>query len=540
MDRKHENKRYGKSQNGGALMKFLKFDITNTEPLKITDTGLSRDGEIFSVNYIPGSTLKGAVINALAAELKNKPDVFERVKKELLSSETVFCNSYITDGVHDMFPSPMGFYEDKTSKEGEKELDNVVVKNEFRESYKRARLGSYSFIDSNRLVFFSLNKSDALNINIREKEVYRTDFINAGYRFAGSIGFGDSVSDETRALAEDILKNRELRFGSSRSAGYGKVKIENINYLKDNDYPFSSISITEKGASDKVLYMMLLSPLTMRNENGEICGINEKVLEEKAGCALADHRISRASTSVVKISGINRTWKSRTPEYRMYAAGSVFRLEFESAPDINRLREIEINGLGIAGNDGFGRVVFLADYDRITSKISYSAFAGKQAEIFRTSVVSSETFSADDIKRDMHLIAEGIADIKLKKAADAYIFEKKLDQNTASNSQTGVFRSVLQKFRYSYADAERELKALIIHIEEKEAAEKKHSSSHGSQLKLMKQITDILDMDLISAFSLESTIGGFNVSELIGPEKQGIIKLNLLVRLMIKKNRGGR
>lgn len=520
-------------------MKFLSFNITNTEPLKITDIGMSRNGEAFSVNYIPGSTLKGAVINALASEYRNNPDVFERAKKELLSCETFFLNSYITDGKREMFPSPMGFYEDKTNAENtEKPLDNVVVNNEFRESFKRAKLGTYSFVDGNRIIYASLNKSDALNINIGIKSVYRTDYICSGYRFAGYIGFSDKVSDETIALTENILRRRTFRLGSSRSAGYGKVKVDKVDYLKENDYPFSSLSVTGKEISGNVVYMMLLSPLTMRNEYGEICGINEKTIEEKAGCSLVNHQVSRASTSVIKMSGINRTWKSRTPEYRMYAAGSVFRLEFESTPERDKLREIEISGLGIGKNDGYGRVIFFEAYDKITAKFSYNDFIKSEAGGRNVSdTVSVEDISEEDIRADIKIIAAGIADVKIADAVEKYIYENESNQNTASNSQAGVFRSIYQKYRYSYNDAEREIKNLISHIREKEASSKKHSS-RGSQMKLMDQITEILDSDIFSVLGVDEDICGMRISELIDSEKQGLIKINLLERLMIKKNRG--
>ena len=282
---------------------------------------------------------------------------------------------------------------------------------------------------------------------------------------------------------------------------------------------------------------MLVSPMAMRNsDTGEICGIDEKTIEKKAGCSLKDHRISRASTSVVSVSGINRTWRSRTPEYRMYDSGSVFRLEFEEAPDLNALRNIEVSGLGVGKNDGYGRVVFFADYENLKTKTEYGNISDKGSLNGNTD--TDENYSAADAENDIKLIASGLAADKLVKAADTYIQENRLAQHTASNSQTGVFRAVIQKYRYSYNDAARELKKVMEHIKEKETHSKKQNKSYGSQLKIMDQIEKILGFEKLPG--LDDTIAGLKFSELVDDEKLGQIKLYILEGLMSKKNREGK
>ncbi|MBE6853766.1 MAG: hypothetical protein E7505_09915 [Ruminococcus sp.] len=515
-------------------MKFLRIDFTNTEPLRISDIGMSKDNETATINFVPGSSLRGAIVNNLASELKNDTARFERVKKELLSSGTAFYNSYLRAGDRQMYPSPMGFYESKNEKV--KELQNVVADGEFSESYKRAKLGSYCFTEGDTIIYTSLCKSDSLNIDTGKKKIFRTDYINKGYSFTGYIAFGDNVSEETIILTEDIIRNRTLRFGGGRSAGYGKVRIDSLSYLADGDYPYSGLSVTNEPEVPQTVYMLLLSPMTMRSSFGEITGLNPELLEEKAGCMLRNRDEIRASTSVIRMSGFNRTLKNRTPEYRLYAAGSVFRLEFHKAPDAEKLRSIEMNGIGVGRNDGYGRVVFYKDYARIKHKLAYSDYAGNISE----SVASDDTgIRSADIENNKMIIARGIAYSRVRTAMQEKIYHEKLDKGSASNSQTGVFRSVCQKYRYSYSEAESAIRELIKHIREKEATAKKHSGSHGSQKSLLLKIENILDADVFTCLGVDTKICGYDISRLIDEKNQGMLKIELLERLMKKDNRTG-
>lgn len=517
-------------------MKYLRIDFTNTEPLKITDIGMSKDNEASTINFVPGASLKGAVLNSIASELKNDTDRFERIKKELLSFETSFYNSYLRSGVRRMFPSPMGFYESKNV--NVRELQNVVADGKFSESYKRAKLGSYCFTEGDTIVYTSLCKSDSLNIDTGKKKIFRTDYINAGYSFTGYIAFSDKVSEETIMLTEDIIRNRTLRFGGGRSGGYGKVTIDSLSYLEDGDYPFSELSVTNEPSVPQIVYLLLLSPMTMRGSFGEVIGLNAEVLEEKAGCRLINRDEIRASTSVVKMSGFNRTLKTRTPEYKLYAAGSVFRLEFEQLPDAQKLRDIEINGLGVGRNDGYGRVVFYKDYDKIKQKLAYSDYEGKASESF---VSDDSCIRPEDVENDKKIIARGIAYSRIRSAIEEKVYLEKLGKGSASNSQTGVFRSVCQKYRYSYSDAEKSFRELIKHIREKEASQKKHSDTHGNQEQLLVKIETILDCDILDYIGLKTgrKICGYDISGLISTKEQNMLRTELLERLMKKDNRTG-
>ena len=109
-------------------MKYLKYILKNIEPLRIADDSISQSGQAVTLRYIPGTTMKGYVINSL---VNNNPAVFEENKRELFSDKVCFLNAYPYEDEKELIPSPKGFYEDKTGSNDKKEISNVVINGEF-------------------------------------------------------------------------------------------------------------------------------------------------------------------------------------------------------------------------------------------------------------------------------------------------------------------------------------------------------------------------------------------------------------------------
>ena len=103
------------------MSKYIKIVFQNLEPVRIADDSTSQSGQTVTLRYIPGTALRGVVINALARERD-----FESIKKELFSSKIRYMNAFPTDAGKELIPSPKGFYEDKTQQE-KKEMDNVSI-----------------------------------------------------------------------------------------------------------------------------------------------------------------------------------------------------------------------------------------------------------------------------------------------------------------------------------------------------------------------------------------------------------------------------
>ena len=107
-----------------------------------------------------------------------------------------------------------------------------------------------------------------------------------------------------------------------------------------------------------MLYLLAISPLTMQDDFGRPCGLDEAALARKLGVERVS--ILLCATSISEYGGYDRTWASRVPAVRMYDRGSVFKLECSQPPSPERLRALEREGLGMRRAEGYGQVLFLA------------------------------------------------------------------------------------------------------------------------------------------------------------------------------------
>lgn len=108
---------------------------------------------------------------------------------------------------------------------------------------------------------------------------------------------------------------------------------------------------------DVELYLLAVSPLTMLDEFGRPCGIQEAALAKKLG--VNQVKVQYCSTAMVEFGGYNRTWQCRAPAVRMYDQGSIFHIVCDRPPMLESIRFVEQDGLGIRREEGFGQVLFL-------------------------------------------------------------------------------------------------------------------------------------------------------------------------------------
>ena len=86
------------------------------------------------------------------------------------------------------------------------------------------------------------------------------------------------------------------------------------------------------------------------------------------------------STSVSRIDGFNRHYGTRLAPVEVYDSGSMFKIKCKSAPDIKKLRELEREGIGTRREEGFGRVLFVKDFENVTKPADESPKTGKNAD----------------------------------------------------------------------------------------------------------------------------------------------------------------
>lgn len=327
----------------------IHYLLRTETPVIVTDLSRSGENSYDTRGYIPGSAVRGMVMSALSA---TDPDWFQAHKRSLLSDGTRFLDAVPSPVDLPVLPSIKGFYETKE----ETGLESVVTGGVFTPGKKRAKLGAFCGLKNGTIQYWSAQTDGAMRIqrNVSSKQdtqLFQTRCLSAGQIFSGYILLHDD------SLSEPISSvfSHTVWLGADRFEGFGKCAVTRLECVDaprwEAAYGYSGNTTNER------LYLLAVSPLTMRNEMGEPCGLDTTALAKKLGVENVTVRF--CSTSLAEFGGYNRTWKCRAPAVRMYDRGSLFQLVCSSPPDGARLRAIQAEGLGIRRAEGFGQVLFL-------------------------------------------------------------------------------------------------------------------------------------------------------------------------------------
>lgn len=358
-------------------MKVITYRITLLEPALLT--ALEGDpNESVSFNYIPSSVLRGAAIKKYmrAKNIKTLDAADELVRRLFFDSATRYLNGYPLDRQGKRaLPVPLSWQQDKkaVSKQTDenpapfydfaiddqpKDVESQSVKVPFCTlSEDRVRLVSPErqlsiHTARNRRYGRAIRRSFAAD----EEDlgaVYRYEALAAGQTFEALI-LCDHNEDAELLLP---LLEGEVLLGGSRTAGYGRAKIDEARLVPEGWREVSGELVVKP---DSQLIVTLLSDALLRDENGQFTAdprVVSAILEEKLGVKLKKERAFIRSGAV---GGFNRKWGLPLPQALAIKMGSVFvyRLIDNSSCDVARLLELEDRGIGERRAEGFGRLAF--------------------------------------------------------------------------------------------------------------------------------------------------------------------------------------
>ncbi len=506
------------------MAEYLRYVLKNTEALRVADGETSQSGQTSAVRYIPGTAVKGLVVNSLAKDAD-----FEEIKQILFSESFTYLNAYPIVKGHSLIPSPKGFYEDKTIVEGKKEIQNVVLSGDFSDGMKRAALGSFSYMEDGCIYYYSVKTASDMKILInfgegQKRNVFRLEMLAPGQVFEGFIRLS-GIEDLDKRICDIFKKDSLLKIGNARSSGLGSCKVL-FSERKDRvSAPGNAFSAKEE------CYMMLLSDTVMRDEYGEYCGLYLPSLEKKLG--VENLRIKYASSSVRMIHGYNRTIGGKRPTLPAYAAGSVFHLLFDGCIEEDKMRSLTESGIGVRRNEGMGRICFLKDYEQIHQKMpgSCAAEADEGSGLSKGKLTSSEL-------QTLNTAAKGYYRNVLEDAMEHYILEHPLKKNGVKNSQLGQIEARLLEFRYDPKAALENLDGYFGHADEKEKNQKIQKERASLSL-LRNQVMDILRRPIEETlfegkeiFRNKGTVMGIPVKNFFPEEEDARYRIKLLVRMI--------
>ncbi len=508
------------------MAKYIRYILENMEPVRIADDSTSQSGQTNTLRYFPGTAMRGYLVNQTS---KNESAFFEKYKEKLFSSHVCFMNACLYVDGKTVIPSPKGFYEDKASIKDAKPLKNVVTGDEIREGIKRASLGRYCYFDGPVIRYYNVDTGSDLKIKINEEKqnVFRIEYIAAHQEFEGFIRVEDEKILEM--LAAYLEQGKIITLGSSRTAGLGKclVKISEII----NTVPYQETMFSEYGKC----YMMLISNTVMRNKNGEYCGLDLSTLESTLG--VKDLQVENCATSVIQVHGYNRTLGIKLPSVPMYEQGSVFKLIYTGTIDEEHMKAVTDQGIGIRKNEGFGRVIFLKNYEKKFSKLEGSAESVTEVPEKERKISEYEkSMNA----QTLFLVAKNHYRRSIEKAMLMHVVNHPLNKNGISNSQLGIVQAIATEYRFEPSGAIDSFQKYFKHAAEKEDRQKVQKKT-VSRKGIARVVDELLDNNLEETLKAElEAIGiygkrqimGNDVKKLITPEEEDGYKLQLLIDMI--------
>lgn len=512
------------------MTRYLRYVIENKEPLRIGDDSTSQQGQTSTLRHIPGSAIRGFVVNALAG----KPG-FEVVKGCLFSNGTRFLNAYLIFGERELIPSPQGFYENKKEC-GKKEIQNMFIDSNIPAGFKDASLGRYSYLEDNCIHYFDVKTGSDMKIKIHEKEknLFRNEYILPGYRFVGYI----AVEEEELGKCIKSVFRDQIILGNGRSAGMGKCLVETCDYCER--IPYEEYQVKEPLLGE--CYMMLLSHTVMRNKEGEYCGLDIDVLEKQMGVKHLE--VKNCASSTVEIKGFNRIWGGKIPSVPMYEQGSVFRLSYKGEFTVERISKLMDRGIGVRRNEGFGRVVILRDYEKIRYK--------QRGDEGRPNPIPGKSRKDNDVRQNtvsgkrqedrdvLKTVARAYYRKQIEKAMNQYVVDNPLKRGNIASSQLGTIESFSTSYRYNPDEGVSSIRRHFEHAEEKEQKHNTQKERHSIK-SFSNTVLKILDDDLEKTLKIQTReknqVMGIDKSELFCPEELDSLKLQLLTMLIRYENK---
>jgi len=328
-------------------MQRIKYLITTLSPILFSKESGDRN-MTETLDFIPGRVLLGIFAGKFIKDKKlgNKAHEDEMFGNLFLKDKVSFSNAYIKHKKNEScFPTPFSIQYEKENKDNIYDLliEPVDAQTKYADGY--------CLLEEDRINIIKVEKS--LNFHHgRDMEtgtskngiIFNYESINKDQIFEGYI----SGNPE---LLKSIYSNEEVvtYTGRSKSSQYGKIKIK-----------FSSepLEIEQKSESGFHNTITLLSDLLLFDDLGKSdCSkeLFEKYLQEKISNNIT---IIKSFIRPKRIDNFVSIWNLKRPSEICFAAGSCFLIEGIKETDLEKLKELEIKGIGERQGEGFGKFAF--------------------------------------------------------------------------------------------------------------------------------------------------------------------------------------
>lgn len=333
----------------------ISYVLTNVEPLMI-----SASREDVSLSYIPGQNVLGLLAGRYLAE-GGRTAEDEAFIDLFLNGKTTFTNVVPYKAGHEYYPAPAFINRLKKTKklvnaEAAVEMENAdgeyatnngnlpkKLKGKYVAEINHKEITKYDVHEVNMKIVYHHNQREE-SIDGSIGKLYTQQVITEDQSFAGRIILPIKYVD----MVISMLTAGDLFFGKSKTAQYGRCRLENI---KVKDYTPETIHVD---AGEEVL-VTLLSDGIFIGENGYTVDYNEVLGEISSKLRITPADSDTKAFSIVqtkKIYGYQTKWNLRKQPVPAIEAGSVYAIKVANDTGI----DIKADFVGERNLEGFGRI----------------------------------------------------------------------------------------------------------------------------------------------------------------------------------------
>lgn len=336
-------------------MKAITYRLRLLEPVLVSQAESGEENSAIGLPFIPGSAMRGALASRyLQASPASDPAVDTTFRHLFLDGSVCFLNAYPWREDARSLPRPLSWMTEKDeASEEEGTAYDWAIDPESELEHPKAVNSQFCVLIDDTAHMVSPERQVNVHISLQdvdrrgdENTVYRYDALAAGEILAGAVVSNDG---DLLARVKALLDTDEIAVGTAHRAGYGRVRIEDLQVSQNGWNEYTPGDDLDVGG----IVVTLLSDALIRGHDGQVNGDISAALA--AILRLPHLKPERCFQGLHLVGGYNRKWNLPLPQTWALQAGSVFVFSAGSfaADELRRLTEL---GIGERRAEGFGRL----------------------------------------------------------------------------------------------------------------------------------------------------------------------------------------
>lgn len=421
-------------------MKYINYRVTALEPIKMGSQSVTASVE-YCLDYLAGSSLRGAFIHALLKQYGYNLDKEKGIKKELLR-QVYFLNAYPEYQGQRTTPAPFCFWAEKKSLAGY-DGSELKITTEFSPGYKICRKESFVNLSKDSVEGVKVQKQFKLHVSVnndkKDTDMFRYEVIERQQSFVGIIMLQDKEIESEKGIVnlseklKALTDNKIMYIGGSKGSGYGKCRVEFLSETEINPEINQSI----EGEMGEDLYIYFLSDGILKNQEGEISSqIDLRYLKDLFGAEKAELKNGWQENTI--ITGYNNVWGTVLPQVEGIKAGTIQHYHLSGIKDIShaerQMKVLEERGIGDRRTDGYGRILFIKKpFQELWKRLENRREADKIIKLDKTD------------EEQLKMLVTSLYCNKLERLIDKAVVDTKLEPKKVSDTQIRNIMDILTK-----------------------------------------------------------------------------------------------